>query len=343
MKRIFWSKYRILLLLLGMTATLYILFLYYSMSKLDAVNSNSFLLERRNIIKVAPLDDKMQEIPEISVASRVQHSKVKIRGVILDKMHLYFPTKNNTFQCLHSKQQIPYQHLNDDFCDCNDNSDEPGTSACQSSKFYCTFQLEGLKPQFTWSSRVQDGICDCCDGSDEWSNEVLPDNIRIKDPALGGAVMHAPCANWCLTILQKVHRKKMMLLEGRKHKAPYLAAAANVKNKMSYGPEGVFYKLSLKCFQIQLPPYDYNICPFKKCTQQKFPQPVISLGQNPVWEKMRLGSYVLKMTGGSAQYCPENRERLSRITFECGVVDKVKSIHEDACEYFIKFSTPAAC
>lgn len=109
MKRIFWSKYRILLLLLGMTATLYILFLYYSMSKLDAVNSNSFLLETRNM-KVAALQDEMQEIPEILIVSRVQssglYSKVKIRGVMLDKMHLYFPTKNNTFQCLHSKVSI---------------------------------------------------------------------------------------------------------------------------------------------------------------------------------------------------------------------------------------------
>ena len=43
--------------------------------------------------------------------------------------------------------------LNDDFCDCVDGTDEPGTSACQFSKFYCTTQSEYLINNYIPSSR----------------------------------------------------------------------------------------------------------------------------------------------------------------------------------------------
>jgi protein kinase C substrate 80K-H len=62
--------------------------------------------------------------------------------------------------------------INDDFCDCSDGSDEPGTDACASipearrsehANFVCT--LDGHKLH---SSFVNDGVCDCCaDASDE--------------------------------------------------------------------------------------------------------------------------------------------------------------------------------
>ena len=55
--------------------------------------------------------------------------------------------------------------MNDDYCDCVDGTDEPGTSACGNSHFWC--ENIGYKGQYVFSSRVNDGICDCCDGSDE--------------------------------------------------------------------------------------------------------------------------------------------------------------------------------
>ena len=68
-----------------------------------------------------------------------------------------------SFVC--GKLTISSDKINDDFCDCPDGSDEPGTSACDNGSFAC--RNEGYKITRIPSSRVSDGVCDCCDGSDE--------------------------------------------------------------------------------------------------------------------------------------------------------------------------------
>ena len=78
------------------------------------------------------------------------------------------------FQCLDGSQVIPFLQVNDDYCDCPDGSDEPGTSACSNAHFFCS--NVGHESRLLVSSRVNDGICDCCDGSDEWaSSKACPD------------------------------------------------------------------------------------------------------------------------------------------------------------------------
>lgn len=77
-------------------------------------------------------------------------------------------------KCRDGSGRFSREQLNDDFCDCPDGTDEPGTSACPEAKFYC--KNAGHTPVTIFSSRVNDGICDCCDGSDEYDSNITCKN-----------------------------------------------------------------------------------------------------------------------------------------------------------------------
>lgn len=74
------------------------------------------------------------------------------------------------FTCFDGSATIDLARINDDFCDCRDGSDEPGTSACPAGRFYC--RNKGSRGKFVSSHLVNDGVCDCCDGSDEWASRA---------------------------------------------------------------------------------------------------------------------------------------------------------------------------
>ncbi|ORZ36806.1 glucosidase II beta subunit-like-domain-containing protein [Catenaria anguillulae PL171] len=104
------------------------------------------------------------------------------RGIPRSKAALYKPTKDNQFACIKAPSRlIPFSAVNDDYCDCLDGSDEPGTAACPNGTFYCA--NKGHLPAFLPSSRVNDGICDpeCCDGTDEVDGKVkCPNTCAAK-------------------------------------------------------------------------------------------------------------------------------------------------------------------
>ncbi|KAG5076337.1 hypothetical protein JHK82_055032 [Glycine max] len=77
---------------------------------------------------------------------------------------------SDVIRCKDGSGKFTKAQFNDDFCDCADGTDEPGTSACPGGKFYC--RNAGHSPVYLFSSRVNDGICDCCDGTDEYDGQV---------------------------------------------------------------------------------------------------------------------------------------------------------------------------
>jgi len=63
-------------------------------------------------------------VSSVLVACLVVVSRAAVLGVPSSKQELY---EGDTFSCDSSSKQIPNSRVNDDYCDCKDGSDEPGT------------------------------------------------------------------------------------------------------------------------------------------------------------------------------------------------------------------------
>lgn len=125
----------------------------------------------------------------------VEGTKLHVLGVAPQDMKHYIADKK--FKCLSDHAVIDFSQVNDDYCDCSDGSDEPGTAACSSGRFYCP-QKSLRTPGYVPSSRVNDGICDCCDGSDEWQGVFPVPQLRISDEQQAKLrVYQAPCKMRC--------------------------------------------------------------------------------------------------------------------------------------------------
>lgn len=130
-----------------------------------------------------------------------------IRGVSPAEQQFY---KGEFFKCRNEpNREIPANRINDNYCDCADGTDEPGTSACSAGIFYC--ENKGYQGETIFSSKVNDGICDCCDGADEHEGKVN-------------------CANTCNekgAVLRKhAEEEKAKITKGLETKAQWIMEAA---------------------------------------------------------------------------------------------------------------------
>ena len=112
------------------------------------------------------------------LCSSIHTSPKNIVGVPQSKKTRYSPSSGE-FDCIDLSDSIPFSQVNDDFCDCDDGSDEPGTSACPNTQFHCI--NIGYRPTNIPSRFVNDGFCDCCDGADEYKS---PSGLLCPDTCL---------------------------------------------------------------------------------------------------------------------------------------------------------------
>ncbi|KAF9560069.1 hypothetical protein EC968_006371 [Mortierella alpina] len=139
------------------------------------------------------------------------------RGVAPSRINLYTSNGAGKWGCLDGSKSIPYTAINDDYCDCPDGSDEPGTSACGSGYFYCL--NTGHIPSYIRTSRLNDGICDieCCDGSDEFNGAVQCPNV---------------CEQVGKEAKEERDRVRKAEIEGGKIKEGYIAYGKGAKKRL---------------------------------------------------------------------------------------------------------------
>ncbi|KAH7288328.1 hypothetical protein KP509_31G021800 [Ceratopteris richardii] len=114
-------------------------------------------------------------------ATAVTASTLNLRGISPQDLSHY--DSGPFIWCKDGTKVFSTERLNDDFCDCADGTDEPGTSACANGRFHCGNQKN--TPLWVFSSRVNDGICDCCDGSDEYDGRVQCNSVCAIEDDMG--------------------------------------------------------------------------------------------------------------------------------------------------------------
>ncbi|XP_065195109.1 uncharacterized protein LOC135826426 [Sycon ciliatum] len=284
---------------------------------------------------------KLADPKKIPVAHKNGHRAPRLRGVEPSQRLRYDLADGKQFHCLNGDGEgISASAINDEFCDCADGSDEPGTSACRNGRFFCPVERKHI-----FSSRVDDGRCDCCDGSDEPQSHACRETSSCDD-------------------LEKRTRE----VRARRERAAGLRDEYVSQGRQqapaggNFGQDSAFWPLSKRCYSKIQGEYKYEVCPFHLARQSKQGSDV-SIGTGGEWQTLRSlptivmpadatgllrasdrtqGYAVLRMSNGRP--CPSGNPRTVQVVFECDVDEKLKVIGEtEQCLYSALISTPAAC
>ena len=221
--------------------------------------------------------------------------------------------------------KIPISKVNDDYCDCQDGSDEYLTSACShlpSVRFLC--ENKGYLPSLLHTSKVDDGICDCCDGSDE--HKIVCGNNCFES----GKGLRAD-------LLSKIKLVKA----GAVIREQRVQQAASAFHNDDYGLNNEYYSLANKCLTHQSKEYTYEVCMFKHVSQKDRHGHATSLGSFMKWAD---DWKVQKYEAGTV--CPGGPARTTSVIVECTDrdVDEIVRVEEPSrCTYEITVKTPSAC
>ena len=109
------------------------------------------------IYQMIYLDFPRDELLDYSGYSKIVESgkQTLLRGIHRTDTWRYRPNERGNFMCFHTREELDFSRVNDDFCDCVfDGSDEPGTNACQNGRFYCDTQNSGFPGNWDINPRM---------------------------------------------------------------------------------------------------------------------------------------------------------------------------------------------
>ena len=207
--------------------------------------------------------------------------------------------------------------INDDYCDCNDGMDEPGTSACPNTQFYCLPDQMYIR-----SSAVNDHVCDCCDGSDEWaSGKICPDSCAQI------ALLHA--------------ERDRIRHQGSVVRQLYISQAKQSVSQTELAEWGVhlaFFQLQSTKLDGKFGEFSYHISLFSEVKQTDKSHHTVTLGRQYHWKDDVSGLF----DGGDR--CHVGINRSAKVKFTCDLETRVVGVAEpERCNYELTISTPAAC